>query len=347
MGLRSAAYICQRVTNAVRFILVNHFGQEVINYLDDFAGCEDVHNACLAYDRLGWVLKECGLEESVEKASPPSTKMVFLGVLFNTEDLTLSITPERLNEISGLVKFWLEKDKCTLKELQSLLGKLHFVSNCVKPGRIFVSRLLVWLRKFPSGFSGLMKKIPRYVMRDLFWWDKFLGVYNGVSMISLEEWSDPDIVLSSDSSLVGCGGVSGSQYFHAAFPSFIVKKSLHINALELLIIVVCLKLWSISFKGKKIRVFCDNMSSVTVLNTGACRNVFMQSCLREICFLSATYQFEIRGQHLSSEDNRLADWLSRWSLDEFYQDLFLQEAVQNKWKEVNVPESYFQFIAPW
>ena len=71
MGLRSAAYICQRVTNAVSYICDFHYGLQVINYLDDFAGCNTTE-----YDTLGQVLKECGLEESVEKAIPPSTSMV-------------------------------------------------------------------------------------------------------------------------------------------------------------------------------------------------------------------------------------------------------------------------------
>ena len=43
---------------------------------------------------------------------------------------TLSITKERLDEISSLVEDWLIRSKCTLKEL---LGKLHFVCTCLPP----------------------------------------------------------------------------------------------------------------------------------------------------------------------------------------------------------------------
>ena len=48
MGLRSAAYICQRVTNAVAYILLT-LGVIVLNYLDDFAGAEKVQYAEFAY----------------------------------------------------------------------------------------------------------------------------------------------------------------------------------------------------------------------------------------------------------------------------------------------------------
>ncbi|CAC5422080.1 unnamed protein product [Mytilus coruscus] len=87
MGLRSAAYICQRVTNAVSFILDAHYDLQILNYLDDLAGCDAQEKAFDAYAILGEVLDNCGLEESVEKATPPSTSMVFLGILFDTKKL--------------------------------------------------------------------------------------------------------------------------------------------------------------------------------------------------------------------------------------------------------------------
>jgi hypothetical protein len=41
---------------------------------------------------------------------------------------------------------WIDKKFAKLKEIQSLVGKLNFIASCVKPGRIFMSRLLNWLR---------------------------------------------------------------------------------------------------------------------------------------------------------------------------------------------------------
>ena len=44
------------------------------------------------------------------------------------------------------LSLFVQSTRNKLKELQSLLGKLNFVSQCVHPGRIFVNRLLNWLR---------------------------------------------------------------------------------------------------------------------------------------------------------------------------------------------------------
>jgi hypothetical protein len=37
----------------------------------------------------------CGLEESVDKAVTPTTKMTFLGVTFDSEKMTLEVTPDK------------------------------------------------------------------------------------------------------------------------------------------------------------------------------------------------------------------------------------------------------------
>ena len=56
--------------------------------------------------------------------------------------MTVEVTKERLAEIRKLTEEWLNKDLATIKQIQSLLGKLNFVGACVKPSRIFISRML-------------------------------------------------------------------------------------------------------------------------------------------------------------------------------------------------------------
>lgn len=108
---------------------------------------------------------------------------------------------------------------------------MHFIAGRVRPGRIVVSRLLNWLRSaFPSDTVGNKQKnysyIPVEIKKDLQWWCAFLPVFNGVSMMAIEEWSYP-----------GLGGMFEDQLFHAIFPPFITEQNLHINCLELLTIV--------------------------------------------------------------------------------------------------------------
>jgi hypothetical protein len=344
MGLRSAAQICQRVTNSVTYIL-SLYGIDILNYLDDFAGAELPSHAVEAFELLGETLQSCGLEESLQKAFSPSTFMVFIGVGFDSITLTLVVTAEKVAEILDLVVDWLKKRAATLKQLQSLLGKLHFISSCVRPGRLFVSRLLTWLRSIGDA-SGEVTIAPD-IHKDLLWWLHFLPCYNGVSMMMLEEWSVPDEVFSCDACLSGCGGWMDGTFFHCRFPDFILQAKLHINCLELLTVMVCVKLWGAQFSGKRIRVLCDNLVSVTALNSGAIRNSFMQSCLREICFSAATFEFDIRGCHIEGALNRVPDLLSRWELDDSFSRQFMAEVGHLNLVEVSVEDSIFRFTHDW
>ena len=99
---------------------------------------------------------------SGNKACSPTGKMSFVGVLFNSETMTIEITEERLNGIKLLLRIWLKREKASLKDIQSLIGKLNFVAACVKPGRIFISRLIKWLKVLYKEKPGTLHIIPEF-----------------------------------------------------------------------------------------------------------------------------------------------------------------------------------------
>jgi hypothetical protein len=45
------------------------------------------------------------------------------------------------------------------------------------------------------------------------WWYGFLPVFNGVSMMAVEEWSYSDTVFSCDACLEGLGGIFEDQFY--------------------------------------------------------------------------------------------------------------------------------------
>ena len=93
-----------------------------------------------------------------------------------------------------------------------------------------------------------LSKYLQMLKKDIIWWNTSLPHYNGVSFMAVEEWLHPDFLMSSDACISGCGGWFRGKYFHKQFPQFILDKNLHINALELLAIMVCLKLWGPDLK---------------------------------------------------------------------------------------------------
>lgn len=343
MGLKSSAFFCQKVTNLIRHILEDE-GFEVVNYLDDFGGAETWDRAQSAFRALGDILDKAGLKDSKDKRIPPTVNMVFLGIMFDSENFMLSIDEDRLNEIRDLLDQWLERQSCSRNDLQVLLGKLNFVAACVRPGRVFTMRLLSLLRATPK--TGSIP-VPRDTKADLLWWRRFLFVYNGISIMPELPWSEPDELLSTDACLEACGGWSQGHYFHTLFPTAIMEKCLHINALELVTVMVALTLWAPRFRGRRITLLCDNMVSVLVLNKGTTRDHFQADCLREIAFLAATNEFSVRARHLPGRENRIADLLSRWHLTPDPLKILMDLTDGQPLVEEQISDNAFQFTHTW
>ena len=118
-----------------------------LNYSDDIGGCEKDHDRVSeSFEALGLLFKELGLIEAESKAHPPSTCMPYLGVVFDTLARTASILGEKVEELREELSQWLRRKKASKRNLQCLLGKLFWVSRCVKFSRGFMARLLAQLR---------------------------------------------------------------------------------------------------------------------------------------------------------------------------------------------------------
>ena len=88
--------MCQNATSAVTFMYKN-LGYSCTNYIDDFGGAETSTKSAAAFQALGDLLRCLGLSTSPDKDSPPATSMVFLGVLVDTTEMTISVTTVRLS----------------------------------------------------------------------------------------------------------------------------------------------------------------------------------------------------------------------------------------------------------
>jgi hypothetical protein len=217
----------------------------------------------------------------------------------------------------------------------------------VKPGRVFISRLLEKVRSVPVRDRKVELGVEFY--KDLLWWDRFLNKYNGISIISTEIWSKPDEIVATDACLNGAGGVcfDQNQYFHFKFEASTKELAGHINSLEMLAIMVAVKLWGESWTCKKIRINCDNLSTAQVLNTGRTRDPYMLDCVREILFTAAVPTFEFRACHISGVENRLPDYLSRWYNSGESRRAFKRETANRRMVRRSISQDLTRFCNTW
>ena len=304
--MRSAPYIAQRVTNAIAYIhrQLQFF---ILNYVDDFVGAELKERIWEAYTALSTLLDELKVDTSDEKRVLPTTRLEFLEVMFDSVSMTMEISQQKMDEIKAEINTWLTRTSTKSREVESLIGKLWFMAKCIRAGRIFLSRLINWIRTMGRKLEYV---IPLEARKDICWWGRCAQDFNGTSLVWLHKNPGIDTVIATDACLVGYGGTYKNQYFRARFPTHLKGKNIAI--LELLAVMVALKIWGGMLEGQYFWIHVDNEAVASVLNTGASRDISLQNVLREIALLAAKHQFVVKAKHIVGIQNRVPDWLSRW-----------------------------------
>ncbi|KAI8503207.1 hypothetical protein Bbelb_190280 [Branchiostoma belcheri] len=287
----------------------------------DFGGAEYPQVAMEAFNSLQGTLHSLGLEESVEKAVEPTTCMTFLGIEFDTVAMVKRVPQFRLEEVRLLLDAWIDKKKALKRELQSLIGKLVFVSACEAPGRLFISRMLEVLRSVRRSHHRI--RLSRDFKLDVRWWRRFMTLFNGVSLLTPDIYCAPDEVVATDACLTGCGGICNGEFFHSRFPTAVLEQyGAKIHVLEMLTIVVAARKWGPGWRGSRIVINCDNMACVYVLNSGRSRDKDLLHSARELWLIAASCDFVLRAEHIQGRENRVADHLSRWHLSSKHAEQF-------------------------
>ena len=304
MGLRSAAFCCQAVTEMVAKII----GREghMLVYLDDFGGADVGDKASATFEHLGKTLKIFGLEEAPEKAVAPTTRMDWLGISFDSAEWTMALRPGKLKELLDWLPKLLTKKRVRKVLLQKILGSLVWASAVVRSGAIFFNRLLALLRKLKRPHHSIYFSVE--AKKDIEWWLKTLARFGGKCTIPPAVWT-PLVTFATDASLDGFGMVWGRKALAGIF--MCEFDELDITKKEMLTVMAAVKHWFADLSNHKVQIFVDNQACVSLLNYGVTRSPFLASCLREIQFYLAMFNIEVRAQYIPSKQNKLADLCSR------------------------------------
>jgi hypothetical protein len=141
----------------------------------------------------------------------------FLGIILNSNDFTARLSQERLTAIIEMLKQWLDRSACNLRELQSLIGTLSFAAKVVRAGRTFLRRTIDLLHATSSTHNeSSIIKLSDGFRSDMRWWLSYVEKWNGLSVVYEAEWvaaADEVIRLASDACEVGGGAVCGTAWF--------------------------------------------------------------------------------------------------------------------------------------
>jgi len=269
----------------------------------------------------------------MEKCERPTTVITHVGLLWDTANGKVSITEARKKAIKQLVLLLLERKASTAADILELHGKLTFVSKVLQPARCMLWHLRKMLlpralRAKASGRSSAVFHVPAKVVEELRAWLSVLQRWSGDWLLRSSAWQGVDsVTIHSEACESGEGAfASNGRWFSAPWPASVLaqaqrKQRLSLPFLELRAAADAVIALSAPTSGRSLGVtlLCDCLPVVHVLTSGYCEEEGMAGVLFELAQWCVERNVYLRVQHLSSQENALADDVYRARVADFLQ----------------------------
>ena len=265
-GITSATAIFEWYSSAAQHIAEHTCAlKHLVHYVDDFMILiQGLEKAQLALKSIIKLFAELGIPISMNKLEGPSTSMVFLGILFDSQSMTIRLDNDKIQSIHEELSLWNERTTASREELQSIIGILSFAAKVVAPGRTFLRRMIDHMKTIPQ-HSECTTQYPlsKSFQLDLKWWRCFLNEWNGVGIIPDIHWTPSDaLCIYTDACVKGYGAVYGSSWFSCQWSvdeeqqaSRDKRDSMPFK--ELYALTKAAVTWGSNWKGRKILFHCD------------------------------------------------------------------------------------------
>lgn len=325
-GLRSSCALWEEYATAAEWIIRSYGITTLVHYIDDtlLVAPTGMHRAHAIMIIVLRVLAALGMPISKDKLIGPVTRLIYLGIQLDSIAMTASLGSDRLAEIKALLSEWTERKSCTHRELLSLIGKLSFATKVVRPGRIFLRRML--------NLAAATHGRPRLALNDDFradlrWWTASFEEWDGVSLLYDQEWAAaPAFNVTTDACETGAGAVCGTAWFTHRWSSEELAAARttgdgdrSMPYLELLALAMAAATWSSggAWAGKRVTFHCDCEPVVHAVTKHTSPSPRIMHLIRTLFLIAARAHFEFRVVHILGVSNDAADALSRGQVESF------------------------------
>ena len=317
-GLRSAPYLFNQLSIAIHWILHHSYGvQHLLHYLDDFFTAGPATSPVCAQNlqSMFTLCEKINAPIKLSKVEGPTTSLTFLGILLNSLTMEASISDDRKHALMDELRWMRQRDKCTQRELLSLIGKLSFCCKVVPAGRIFLRRMIDLSNTVSHLHHRISLTTEAYL--DLQWWLDFLPEWSGTSLILNTRWiPSPALHLYTDASgLHGWGAYWDGRWLQSSWST--LQGKMDITWKELFAIVAPVHTWGSFWSRQKILFHCDNQAVVDIWSRGCTRAPHLMALVRLLYFCASNYNINVCVIHVPGVCNNIADSLSRFQMENF------------------------------
>lgn len=334
-GSRKSPAIFSRITQAVQRIMVRKGFSATIVYLDDFLVSARSREECdLAYTTLLSLLRSLGFQIAWNKVVDPCQRLIFLGITIDTVRGTVSIDSDRVAKLDRALSLFISRKRASRRQLEQLAGKLNWAAYVIPWGRTHIRTIF--------NVIGSLKKpehkcLLSVLHSDLYWWREALLVGNNTKLI----WdSRPVVYTYTDSSEIAGGAFCQADWtycvWHCDRPDITNE---HINIKELAIIREAALRWGDVWANRRVLVFTDNIATCYMINKGTSSSKAALAVLKDLSFISLTWNFSISASYIPGHQNDVADSISRLQLPGQIQRFF---SCVREWMWPKAPPTRFK-----
>lgn len=204
-GIRCAPYIFTQITKFIVNSMIRRGYKRTVGYIDDFWICENSYKKCMeGQHALITLLGELGFRVNWNKCISPTKCNKYLGIIFNSDKMSLSLPEEKMKKLENELEFFSKKSRATKRQLQRLCGVLVHASKIVYGGRTFSRRIINLLKSLPD--RNVRIKLNEDFKKDLIWWQNYAQSFNGVASLVKHHYQ-AGLEFATDSSKKGYGAI--------------------------------------------------------------------------------------------------------------------------------------------
>lgn len=307
-GLSAAPRTFTKIIKEVITYLRNK-GFRSVQYLDDILCIGDNYLECLKNVKETLRTLEClGFVVNYDKSSlEPQQCCKFLGFVYNSTDMTLSLPDEKRNNIAHLVGKFSLLPSCTIREFAQLIGVLTAACPAVKYGWLYTKILErhKYLSLLKTDDFETKIKLPSIILEDLVWWKQ--NIYTTCTSLKTLQFK---LEIFTDASRTGWGAVCENSRINGKWKSD--ELQFHINYLELLAVFLAVKWFTRNISDCAILLRVDNTTAISYVNRmGGVQFPHLNALSRRIWQWCEERKIWLFASYINTKDNREADEESR------------------------------------
>lgn len=251
------------------------------------------------------VLRKLGFTIHIDKSIfEPKQEITFLGFVFNSVNMTITLTKEKKQKIYVMSNEILDSNSQTIRKIASFIGNLTASLPAVPFGKLHyrsLERDKISALKISKGDFDAKMTLSNSAIEDTKWWiNNIIESSNNIATPPVE------ITLFTDASNLGWGITDGTNPSGGLWNEF--ESAQHINWKELKAIHIGILTYCKTNNFKHARVMCDNTTAISYINNmGGIQSTVCDSLSKDIWMYCHTIDLWITAAFIPGKENKVDD----------------------------------------